>query len=82
MTNIMDNEDSGGPRFCSDCGRLLGPYNHSPRCISCNFRRKRIRENGLIPGWERSPEYEAALDEMMKGGGPHIDKVEKVEKAK
>ena len=61
-----------GPRACSDCDRPLGPYNHSPRCISCNFRRKWIRENGLCPGWPGTPEYERALDAMMVGGGPHI----------
>lgn len=61
-------------RACSDCGRPLTPYNHSAHCISCNFRRKRIRELGLLPQWPDTPEYEAALDEIMKHGGPHIDK--------
>ncbi len=59
-------------RVCSDCDRPLGPYNHSVRCISCNFRRKRIREQGLLSEWPDTPEYEAALDKIMQSGGPHI----------
>lgn len=79
----MNSRDAQVPnsapiRACSDCGRPLTPYNHSSRCISCNFRRKKIRELGLCPGWPDTPEYERALDTMMEGGGPHIDKDGKI----
>ena len=90
MTNTTPNEDENGQRgqhlhHCTDCNGVIYHNHANPdnphkitRCISCNFRRKRIRGLGLIPGWEGSAEYERLLDEMMKGGGPHIDKNDNV----